>query len=120
MQTDNTITAVFNIPKMKTKKVWIGGYGGHYEAIVIFNKKPVYSKAEHNHIKGKWIDLLDNKENIAGCLSPCEFKKWFGVDVSKCIKAIEPTELIEINITACFDKYNKLENCSFDLDGWQS
>lgn len=36
-----TLIAKYNPPKLSYKNVWAGIYGGHYDAIVFFKKKPI-------------------------------------------------------------------------------
>lgn len=70
-------TVKMKLPSIETRPVWIGSYGGHYTAIVIFHTKP-------NKVKKGWdsfkqseyniVDLLDNKHNIAACMWECDFR----------------------------------------------
>lgn len=90
-------------PKTEVKKVWIGGYFNHYNAIVIFDKEPVSSDEVHNYIDGVWYDLQDNNKNIIGCLGMEDFIELYpSVDISSLInkhgyvKNVEVTTLIEM------------------------
>lgn len=111
------LKGIMRLPKLTTRHVWIGGYGGHYDALVIFHTKPVPSTKDSNYSKGIWYDCLDNEKNIAGCIEPDTFKELFGIDVSHVIEAIEVTKLIEVRLTAVWDE-NRLVSFDFNLDGW--
>ncbi len=122
-------TVTLSLPKMKTKRVWIGSYFNHYNGLVIFFKKPLHDGGENVHISGEWIDLMSdhNKKIIAGACGLWEFRQWFpGVNLDAIIdkktdnaKQLEPQDLVEINLTAFWDG-NKLMGLDFDLDGYQS
>lgn len=117
-------SAKFTLPKMTTKRVFIGAYGGHYDAVVIFGEKPRPSADTHNIIKREWYDCLDNKESIIGCVELCEFERLFpGIDLAPILhrgrpREIEVTDIMEARLTACFDDYGKMSSFYFDLDGW--
>jgi hypothetical protein len=106
------INAKLKLPKTKTKIVWAGLYGGHYDQIVFFKKKPVKSKDPHNHIDGDWYDCTDNKELIVGDMTLSDFQELYPkVNLKPYLseigrpKGIEIPEVFKINIEAFWDKY---------------
>jgi hypothetical protein len=32
------------LPRLRTRKVWLGAYGGHYDAVVVFHARPRKTK----------------------------------------------------------------------------
>lgn len=90
--------------KTTTRKCWIGSYGGHFDIIVVFNKKPTKGK------KGQWnegqYDSLTNKDIIAGTFDCESFNEWFGTNIQP--DATEIKEVEQYEVTAIWDEYNQI------------
>lgn len=90
--------------KLKTKKCWVGSYGGHFSIVVIFTKKPVKAK------KGSWneneYDVVTNQKIIAGVFDKDSFNEWFGTNIEP--DDIYITSVEEYEITAMWDEYDKI------------
>lgn len=119
------IKAKLTLPKLETKKLWAGMYGGHYDAIVFFKEKPIFTKDEHHRFNSPWIDCLDNKDLIIGCMDLGTFYLLFpDADISEYTQSngrpleIEITKVFKIELTTVFNKYGDMESYDFDLDSW--
>lgn len=59
-------------PKLSTRKVWVGAYGGHYDVITIYRKKP----------RLIWLAFEDERsysdEHLIGTFSTDTWDRWFG------------------------------------------
>jgi len=110
------------LPKLTPKRVWIGYYFNHYNAIVIYHTKPV--KGTDDEYPERY-DTLDNVNKIGGCLMLNEFKELFpSLDLSPIIdkktnnvKHIETEILMEVTLVAPWHD-NKLVSIDFNLDGY--
>ena len=109
-------------PKLQTKKVWAGIYGGHYSVIVFFSKKPkhssrrslqkLYHLADGRHPTG-YYDCLSNESLIIGDMGLDSFHQMFAVDLSQylddgCPKDTEIVEVFQLELTAPFDEDGRL------------
>jgi hypothetical protein len=126
------ITAKLTLPELKTKTVWAGLYGGHYDVIVFFDKKPIKSEFEHNHVKGDWYDVGDNADLVCGSMCLGQFYELFpDADLREYTQQRESTDTLggrpleieipkvfEIEITTIFDKHDKMDSIQFHEDGW--
>jgi hypothetical protein len=119
------LIARYKHPKTKFKRVWVGMYGGHYDIIVFFKRKPKKSKEDYkliDCIKGKYYDCYDNKDLIVGDMSLCDFEVLYPeVDLSPYLdngrpKEIEITEVFQIKLEAVWDKYNTIEEYKMHID----
>lgn len=114
--------------KLKKKKVWAGVYGGHYDIIVFFSKKPkrisrkalqkLYYIAEGRWPKG-YYDCMSNESLIIGDMGLPLFQKMFGVDLSEHLnngrpKDTEIIELFQIELTAPFDENGNMLHFHID------
>ena len=98
-------TAKLRLPtNLTTRKCWIGSYGGHFDIVIVFNKKPQIGPKE------EWDDgtysSYRNKKILAGTFDCDSFNEWFGTD-------IKPTEtncisVEEYELTACWDEYGRI------------
>ena len=120
------VKAIFN-PKIKTQKVWAGLYGGHYDVIVFFKKKPKPSNEEHNIVKPVWYDLMEQDKIIIGNMDLFTFRYLFpDTDLTPYTqkngrpKDIEIPEVFEIELMAPFDDYGEMVNINTNLDGWNN
>lgn len=121
MKTSSKIVdAKIKFPKLSTKTVWAGVYGGHYDQIVFFSKKPVKSKDYNVNL----YDCYDNKEIIIGDMGLGEFKELYpGADLSAFLdqsgkpKDIEVVEVFQIRLEAMYDEYGNPSSLTF-RDQW--
>lgn len=101
-------------PKLTTKKVWAGMYGGHYDVIIFFHTKPVLSDDETRY--GQIYDLIDNKDCIAGAMWLPDFHELTGAtDMTP--ESIYVVKLHEIQLTAIWDG-KQLRGYDMEADGW--
>jgi hypothetical protein len=123
-------TASLKMPKISTKNIWFGIYGGHYDCITFFDRKPKKSKEDYNLIdviKGKYYDLLENKQKIVGTMYLSEFEELYpDFDLSFHLvegnggmrpKAIEIIEVFQLKLQAYWDE-GKMRTINFDCEGW--
>lgn len=112
---------LMNLPKKSIRDVWIGSYGGHYTAIVIFHTKPNKVKEGWNSTTQKEhmiVDCLAEKSKIAACMWEIDFELMYpGANIPK-PKDIEVTTLYKRRIEAFWTNDNRIEFPSFDCDGW--
>lgn len=127
-----SIKATFTLPKLTTKKVWAGMYGGHYDIIVFFREKPIHRmrKDDSKHARGKFVDTLaeSRRDNILGDTGLGYFYEYFpDVDLSKYTQRRKPhglpreteipyNDLFELELTAPFNDHGYLEGISFECD----
>lgn len=111
------------LPELEYRKVWAGLYGGHYDVIVFFSKKP--AKAKEAYRKGWKVlyDCLENEKLIVGDMSLCDFRTLYpNVDLTPYTqengrpKEIEVTEIFQLNLQCTWDKYGKMEDFRFHND----
>ena len=101
--------------KSKTKTVWAGMYGGHYDQIVFFSTKPKKIKDGSSlvHADGHY-DCLENEDKIIGDMSLGDFQATFECDLTPYLaengrpKAIEIIEVFRIKLTGPFDEDGRL------------
>ncbi len=121
--------ATMKLPRMKTRMVWISCYFNHYNAIVIFSKKPTITKAGEGwqNVSYDYYDLIGDKNKyiIAGACGLEEFTDLFPkADIKELIHengnviSCEPSILVPMKLTAIWDN-DKLRNIDFSLDGYQ-
>jgi len=109
------------LPKISSRPVWIGSYGGHYNCIVIFHSKP--TKKVNGVNRASWqsysfVDLLDNKKNIAACMWECDFQEIYPSAKIPPPKEIEVTTLYKRVIEGFWTEDNRLFFPIFDADGY--
>ena len=105
------------MPPMKTKTVWCGLYGGHYDVIIFFSKKPVLSQDIHRFAGVKYYDAYDNKKFIVGSMSLPEF-----IELYPDCKHLKPTEIdivevFKIQLTTMWDG-KRMRGIMTDMDGY--
>jgi len=105
------------MPKLETKTVWVGIYGGHYDAIVFFNKKPKLSKETIGHSNIRFYDCLDNRDLIIGCMWYGDFKELFPDANLGEAKDIEIPEVFKLKLRTYWED-DKLKQINFNADGW--
>lgn len=113
-------------PKLTTKVVWAGLYGGHYDVIVFFKEKPKPSTEDKSHLDiGVWYDPWDDTDNIVGAMCLQQFYEWFPmIDISEHTQengrplSIEIEELIQMELTTMFDEWDTFPKVTFHEDGW--
>ncbi len=111
--------AILKLPKLKRRRVWLGYYFNHYNAIVIYHTKPVMNA------EGVY-DTFDNQKKIAGCATLEDFRCWFPkCDISPIIdkktgyvRDMETEVLLEVYMTAFWGENKRLTNIDFTLDGY--
>lgn len=118
--------AVMKMPKLETRKVWFGLYGGHYDVIVFFSEKP--ERIDDNttrsalHPNG-YFCLLANEDVLAGAMWLGVFEEMFpDFDLGPYTtngrpRDIEVSEVFEMKLTAMWDG-NKLKGMECHADGW--
>lgn len=120
------IKANFKV-KLETKVVWAGMYGGHYDVIVFFSKKPNLSTVDTNDF---WDDMSDCKhihKTVIGNMALEGFYELYpNADLSAHTQAdgrpkdIIILETFQIELTAPFDEYGNLLNIYTNEDEWNS
>lgn len=75
------LKAIFTPPKLKAVKLWAGLYGGHYDIIVFFKKKPTNRMDDNGDARsnGKFVDCLaeNDADNIFADMGTGNFEIWF-------------------------------------------
>lgn len=112
------VIAKYKHPKLTTRKVWAGLYGGHYDVIVFFKEKPKMVEGE------SYINPAENHDLIIGDMYLNDFYLVFpNADISKYTqdengrpKEIEIPEVFEMKLTSYFDKDGDLGNIRFEAD----
>lgn len=117
--------APLKLPQLISKKVWVGFYFNHYNAVVFFSEKPKASKEPHQHIDGDWYDLLDNQKIVVGTLFLEDFVELFPtVNLSSYLNEhgnapeIEPSTLFQLDIEWFWDDHGKMRSFDFNIDGY--
>ena len=112
-------------PKTSIKKVWAGIYGGHYDCIVFFKKKPKLSKEAYGYewFDEKYIDMVENKDLTCGAMWYADFETLYpeaAIQIRPIFenRRIEIVEVFQIGLEAVWDKYNELERFEFRADGY--
>lgn len=84
--------ALYKHPKMTFKTVWIGAYGGHFNALIFFAKKPkvtAYTSIDNKTVGGMYLEdfqqLYPNCD-ISELLDPNNDNKPYEIEVSNFIK----------------------------------
>lgn len=110
--------AIFKLPKMKTKIVWYGSYGGHYDCIIFFKKKPTMVESNSIHYTEDEVDLVQESQdkNVLGGMWPQDFEDLTGIKIKP--SEIEITKVYKLELTAPWDEYGYLWGYSNDADGW--
>lgn len=117
----NTIpVAKYKHPKTQTRKVWIGSYGGHYEALFIFKKKPKLTKETYGYewFDEKYYSIVENEDLVIGSMYLCDFEELypdFDMDLIK-PEHIEITKVIPIIFEAVYDKYGNLVDYKYNAE----
>jgi hypothetical protein len=117
----NMKVANLKLPPITSREVWIGSYGGHYDAIVIFHTKPIKSKDGWNSVTQRscsMVDLLANKKCIAACMWCCDFEELYPSAKIPAPKEIEVTTLYKRIIEGFWTDDDRLLFPTFDADGW--
>ena len=113
----NTIPiAKYKHPKTQTKKVWIGSYGGHYEALFIFKKKP--KKTEELNDGTKYYCIADNQDLVIGSMYMCDFEILYPDFDMNLLKPenIEITKVFPIMFEAVYNKYGDLMDFKYNAE----
>lgn len=123
------LKAKFTPPKMKTIKLWAGLYGGHYDVIVFFHKKPTNRMDDKGDTrsKGEYVDCLAEHEasNIYGDMGTGNFEIWFpDVDLSPYTQEngrpkdteVPYKDLFRIELTLPVDEYGDAEPFTMKSD----
>lgn len=117
----NTLpTAKYRHPKTKTKKLWVGSYGGHYEALFFFKKKPKLTKDTYGYdwFDEKYYCIVENKDLVAGSMYLGDFEILYpDFDISLLKpEHIEITKVIQIMFEAVYDDYGNLVDFSYNAE----
>ncbi len=124
--------ATFTPPKLTRKRVWLGAYGGHYDIVVMFAKKPTHyqmDKTTHDMFKGPEHEVIDclaeqKAGNLVGDMDPGDFTEAFpGLDLSAILtngrpKAIEIAkgDLIQVELMLPLDEYGRARSIDMHSD----
>ncbi|MDV3603804.1 hypothetical protein CMU86_11615 [Elizabethkingia anophelis] len=103
-------------PKTEIKKVWIGSYGGHYEAVFFFKKKP--KKTGEMNDGTKYYCTVDNRDLVIGSMYMNDFKEVYPDFDTSIIKpkSIEITEVIQILLEAVYDQHGDLVSHKYNAE----
>lgn len=107
--------------RYKTAKCWYGLYGGHYNVIVFFKKKPTHY-VDYRTVPN-CLDLLEESahKNILGSMYLEDFLEMSGLDRNDFIpEDIEIVKVHRIEVTFPADEYGDMETHQFNVDGWQN
>ncbi len=123
------LKATLTPPKMTTRTLWGGVYGGHYDIIVFFTEKPVNRVSESNDEDpaGKYIDVYDEykAENVYADMPLETFNEWFpGVDLTPYTQEngrpkdteIPFADLFQITLTLPVDENDQPLSIDFHAD----
>jgi hypothetical protein len=110
------------LPKLETRKVWAGMYGGHYSVIVFFKEKPKLSKKPFhlsNIINGKYYDLYDNKALTIGAMWLPDFERLYpNANVGKPTN-IEITKVFQLELEGVYNEFGRLTTLVYvDAEGF--
>lgn len=97
--------AILRLPRLTTKKVWIGSYGGHFDIVVVFTKKP--KKGKRGDWNEGWIAAYDeNKDIVAGIFDRENFALWFDIDIVP--EDIEIRGVEQYELTAVWNEFGQI------------
>lgn len=96
------------LPKLKKKRVWIGAYGGHFDIVVVFQKRPI--KLPDDTLESRFRFVAQSSDEPAR-IDREEFEAWFGVDIEP--TATEVDSVREYDLTGVFDRFGQL--CGLDV-----
>lgn len=108
--------AKYKHPKMQYKTIWIGAYGGHFDALIFFEKKPKITK----------YTSIDNK--TVGGMYLCDFQRLYpDCDISELLDPynnnrpyeIEVSNFIKVKIQAVWEEdMSIIESFDFHAQGY--
>ena len=121
------IKATFT-PKLQTKKVWAGLYGGHYDVIVFFSDKPRVEEGDIDTSErlygGKGV-IDEDKKLALGSMSLEQFYELYpNADISAFAqdngrpKDTVFVEFFELELEAPVDEDGAFESFDYDMDDW--
>ncbi len=123
------IKATLTPPPMRTIRLWAGLYGGHYDIIVFFNKKPTHrmTYSTDRDDQGKYVDVYEEKlsENVWSDMALDDFCKWFPhVDLTPYTQAngrpkdteVPYKDLFEIELTMPLDDFDSPKTLNMGVD----
>lgn len=94
--------------ELKTKRVWIGSYGGHFNIVVVFTEKPKKCEEENCY------HSFQNKNILAGIFDASTFNDWFGTNISPTDTDIRSLE--QYDLTACWDEFEQIVGLDTNAD----
>lgn len=117
--------AAFQPTALTWRKVWLGVYGGHYDIIVMFWKRPTFGDEQQDG--SKVIDLLSEYDagNVAADMSLADFIERFpGIDLSSITqpngrpRAIEipAKDLLRVELALPLDENGHVQSIDFHVD----
>lgn len=103
-------------PKTQIKKLWVGSYGGHYDALFLFKKKPI--KTEYLYDGTKYYCIVDNGELIVGSMYLCDFEELYPEFDMNLLEPehIEITKVFPIMLEAVYDSYGDLRDFKYNAE----
>lgn len=103
-------------PKTQTKKIWVGSYGGYYEALFFFKKKP--KKTEELNDGTKYYCIVDNKDLVIGSMYMGDFEILYPDFDMSLLKSehIEITKVFQIMFEAVYDDYGDLIDFKYNAE----
>ena len=107
--------AKYKHPQTEIRKVWVGAYGGHFDALIFFKDEPKITD----------YTSIDNK--TVGGMYLCDFRELYpDADISEILNPennnrpydIEVRKTIPIEIEAFFDKDGIMISYDFHAQGY--
>ena len=123
------IKAKLTLPKLETKKVWFGLYGGHYDVIVFFKEKPVKNDEGYYCIHDNGGG--QNSKAIGAMSLPDFYLLYPTADLREHTQQrdskdtlggrpmdIEIYDVFEMEITTAFNQWGDIYSFHANEDGW--
>lgn len=108
--------AKYKHPKTQTKKLWVGSYGGHYDALFFFKKKP--KKTGELNDSTKYYCIVDNSNLVVGSMYLCDFAELYPDFDMGLLKPehIEITKVFQIMFEAVYSPYGDLVDYKYNAE----
>ena len=108
--------AIFKYAKTEIRTVYVGTYGGHYEAMFFFKSKP--KKVDEMNDGTKYYCTVTNEDLVIGSMYRGDFEELYpDFDYSKIAPDnIEITRVFKIESEAVYDKYGGLVTFNYSAE----
>ena len=125
------LSGSFTVPKLKAFALWAGLYGGHYDVIAFFRRKPThFDRGDPG--EPDTVDMLAESDagNVFANMGTGDFQAWFpdlfaqlgppliqdngrpnGIEICK-------ADLFRVRLSVPVDKAGNRLPLDFDVDGW--